>query len=189
VDAGLKPVQFGRVWVHSHPGNSPQPSCTDEETFDRVFGSCEQALMVIVAQGGKSYARMRFNVGPGGDVVIPVLVDYSRPFAGTDRAAWEAEYQANILADQSFLVSDGPVDLWDRPVYGGRRTTLPPGVHPDSGEARSIVEPPETFGSSLSPDQVTLAELADMDEYERDYVLAELGMSGDQLGLGGEGRL
>ena len=26
VDAGLKPEQFGRIWIHTHPGDSARPS-------------------------------------------------------------------------------------------------------------------------------------------------------------------
>jgi hypothetical protein len=185
----MKPVQFGRTWIHTHPGNSPEPSCTDEETFERVFGSCDYALMVIVARGGKSYARLRFNVGPGGDVVIPVLVDYSRSFAGSDLGAWEAEYKANIVTDWPFQIGNGPVDLWDSTPHGGRRAILPAGVHPDSGAASTVADSGEAFGSALGLDQVTVAELADMDDSEREYVLAELGISGDQLGLDREGWL
>ena len=96
VDAGRKPEQFARIWLHSHPGDSPQPSSTDEETFHRVFGHCDWAVMFIVARNGKSYTRLRFNVGPGGQMVIPVGVDFKSPFAGSDRDAWEAEYKANI---------------------------------------------------------------------------------------------
>ena len=96
VDAGRKPEQFARIWLHSHPGNSPQPSSMDEETFRRVFGSCQWAVMFVVAKGGKSHARLRFNIGPGGQLVIPVDVDYSQPFGPSDRVAWEAEYKANI---------------------------------------------------------------------------------------------
>ena len=29
VDLGRKPEQFARIWLHSHPGDSPQPSTTD----------------------------------------------------------------------------------------------------------------------------------------------------------------
>ena len=98
VDIGRKPEQFARIWLHSHPGNSPQPSATDEETFSRVFGRCQWAVMFIVARGGQSYARLRFSVGPGGQVVIPVEVDYSQPFSQSNQEAWELEYKANIKA-------------------------------------------------------------------------------------------
>ncbi|HKQ50412.1 MAG TPA: hypothetical protein VJZ71_20225 [Phycisphaerae bacterium] len=96
VMAGRKPEQFMRCWCHTHPGDSPTPSCTDEETFARVFGPSDWAIMFILAKGGQTYARLRFNTGPGGHLLIPVTVDYSQPFAGSDHAAWEDEYHAHI---------------------------------------------------------------------------------------------
>ncbi|MCA9147607.1 MAG: hypothetical protein KDB05_32775, partial [Planctomycetales bacterium] len=33
VDAGRKPEQFGRIWIHTHPGDCAEPSFRDEETF------------------------------------------------------------------------------------------------------------------------------------------------------------
>lgn len=32
---GLRPKQFARIWLHTHPGHSPEPSPTDDETFYR----------------------------------------------------------------------------------------------------------------------------------------------------------
>jgi hypothetical protein len=96
VDAGRRPQQFGRVWVHTHPGNSPQPSQTDEVTFARVFGRSNWALMFILARGGQCYARLRYNVGPGVDIELPVDVDYGRPFGGSDVEGWRNEYLANV---------------------------------------------------------------------------------------------
>jgi len=100
VDMGRRPEQFCRVWLHSHPGNSPSPSGTDEETFTRVFGRCQWAVMFIVAMDGKSYARLRFNVGPSGEVVIPVEIDYSQSFSQNEQEMWEAEYKNNITPSQ-----------------------------------------------------------------------------------------
>ena len=98
VDMGRKPEQFFRIWCHTHPGESPIPSGTDEETFQRVFGLCDWVVMFVIAQEGKTYARLRFNVGPGGQVLIPVEVDYSRSFERSNQDNWEAEYQKNIRA-------------------------------------------------------------------------------------------
>jgi len=98
VDLGRKPEQFARIWLHSHPGDSPEPSVVDEETFARVFGKCQWAAMVIVAQDNSTYARLSFNVGPGGQVLIPTAVDYSQAFGPTDHEAWEDEYTANVTA-------------------------------------------------------------------------------------------
>ncbi len=97
VDQGRRPEQFARIWVHTHPADSPLPSGTDEATFTRVFGSCDWALMFVIAENDKTYARLSFNTGPGGQVLIPARVDYSLDFPATDRQAWDAEYSANVL--------------------------------------------------------------------------------------------
>jgi hypothetical protein len=96
IDAGRQPEQFGRIWVHTHPGDSAHPSSTDEATFARVFGSCQWALMFILAAQGQVYARLQWNVGPRGCLELPVEIDYSQPFAGSDEDAWEDEYLANV---------------------------------------------------------------------------------------------
>jgi len=36
VDLGRKPEQFARIWLHSHPGDSPEPSVIDEESAPDV---------------------------------------------------------------------------------------------------------------------------------------------------------
>ena len=82
--------------MQPHPGESPQPSGTDEETFARVFGRCDWAVIFILARGGKCYARLRYNVGPGVDVELPVDVDYGHPFEASDWELWHDEYLANI---------------------------------------------------------------------------------------------
>ena len=99
VDEGRKPEQFARAWVHTHPGDSPMPSGTDEETFGRAFGSCDWAIMFILAKGGKTYCRLRFNVGPGGEAVLPVEIDYRQSFPGSDATTWLAEYEQNVHED------------------------------------------------------------------------------------------
>jgi hypothetical protein len=96
VDEGRRPEEFLRVFLHTHPGDSPQPSMTDEETFARVFGRTDWAVMFILARGGTCYARLRYNVGPGTDVELSVEVDYSRPFDGTDWELWHEAYLANV---------------------------------------------------------------------------------------------
>ena len=153
VDEGRRPEQFARCWIHTHPGNGPNPSCVDEETFARVFGGADFAIMLILANGGKVYARLRFNVGPGGEVLIPVEVDYGCEFAASDPEAWELEYQTNIDARHTELSFIGR----ERSRFGG------------------TVDSDEMFGSDMCVDDVTVAELADMDPSEREFVLGELG--------------
>src|SRR3954452_17839643 len=96
VDTGRKPESFARLWLHTHPANSAEPIGTDEATFSRVFGRSDWAVMFILASAGQTYARLRYNVGPGAEIHVPVEVDFGRPFAGTDLDAWKEEYQANV---------------------------------------------------------------------------------------------
>jgi hypothetical protein len=93
VDAGRQPQEFSRIWIHTHPGVSAGPSQTDEQTFERVFGSTDWAVMFILARGGQSYGRLRYNLGPGTDVVLPVEIDFGRSFAGSRECAWKLEYE------------------------------------------------------------------------------------------------
>ncbi len=99
VDRGLAPERFARIWIHTHPGNSAQPSVTDEETFARCFGTADWAVMFILACGGQTYARLRFRAGPGGALVLPVEIDFSEPFEASDWEAWDAEYVEAVMAE------------------------------------------------------------------------------------------
>lgn len=105
VEAGRVPEQFARIWLHTHPGDSPEPSCTDESTFQRVFGSCDWSVMAIVAQNGSTYARLRFNAGPGGEIKIPACVDYNCEFDASNLEVWKQQYMANVTEDTIFSLT------------------------------------------------------------------------------------
>ena len=111
VDLGRRPEQFARIWYHTHPGNSPMPSSVDETTFTEVFGRCDWAVMFILAKGGQSYARLRFNTGPGGAVLMRVKVDYSQAFSASDQEAWAKDYQSHVYpqAESTLFGKEG---LW-----------------------------------------------------------------------------
>jgi len=111
VDAGRKPAQFARIWIHTHPEMSAEPSLTDEETFARVFGRADWAVMFIVSKTDDVFCRLRFNVGPGGDLELRVHVAYDQPFGGSDIASWEAEYQAHVNSSADVLKAAGSDNL------------------------------------------------------------------------------
>jgi len=94
-DDGVPPQRFARIWLHTHPGASVTPSGVDEETFDRVFGRCDWAVMGILGKTGRVSARLRFAAGPGGALEIPCDVDWS---------LWPEYATSRHLADD--------VDLW-----------------------------------------------------------------------------
>jgi len=61
--------------------------------------------MFIVAQNGSTFARLRFNAGPGGEVKIPVCVDYSYEFDAADFEVWKQQYKANVTEDHTFSLT------------------------------------------------------------------------------------
>lgn len=98
VDCGRVPEQFGRLWLHTHPGDCPWPSGTDEETFARVFGRCHWAVMFILARGGDTSARLSHHAGPPVSLPIETRVDFTAEFPASDHVAWEAEYRRHVRA-------------------------------------------------------------------------------------------
>lgn len=96
VDSGRQPREFGRIWIHTHPDSCPEPSGVDEETFANVFGRSDWAVMFIIARRGATYARLRMNTEPFVEMELPIEIDYTSEFAGTDRELWLVEYQANV---------------------------------------------------------------------------------------------
>lgn len=102
VDLGRKPHQFARVWLHTHPGDSATPSGTDEETFTRVFGRCDWAVMAVLARGGDLTSRLRYNTGIRAEFEIKVKIDYSLPFGASDHEAWDKEYKETLVEDTYF---------------------------------------------------------------------------------------
>jgi len=112
-----RPEQFARLWIHTHPGDSAQPSGVDEATFERVFGQCDWSVMFIMAQNSSTYTRISFNVGPRGQVLIPTEVDFSNTFPASDQNQWDREYETHVYPEPSmgFLDSDPNRDhcFWD----------------------------------------------------------------------------
>jgi hypothetical protein len=118
VDQGLSPAQFGRIWLHTHPGDCPLPSITDEATFARVFGRTDWSVMGIVGKNDATFARLSFHVGPGGAWEIPVAIDFGQPFDASDPQAWDATYAAHITPEVRVMPSaaaqlpDGEIIPW-----------------------------------------------------------------------------
>lgn len=99
IDHGRRPEQFGRIWIHTHPDDSAEPSAIDRDTFQRVFGHCDWAVMAILARGGECFAELHWR--HGGPVSLPLKVEmvFSQPFPASDEAKWAAEYDTNVVID------------------------------------------------------------------------------------------
>ncbi len=59
---------FARIWIHTHPGNSPEPSLMDLRTFATSFGQCDWSVMMILAEDDSTFARLQFRTGPVGSI-------------------------------------------------------------------------------------------------------------------------
>jgi len=115
VDRKLPLDRCARLWMHTHPCASPEPSSTDERTFARVFGRCDWSLMFILGRTGLTYARLSFSAGPGGSQLLPVSVDWASwpawlaihngelPEVARE---WQAEFAANVRSEPLLVIPE-----------------------------------------------------------------------------------
>jgi hypothetical protein len=145
-ERGIPPSRSGRLWIHTHPGSSAIPSGTDEETFAGSFGSCDWSVMMILARGGETYARLAFGVGPKAQIEIPVQVDWSdwpRCLANNGLEVvqcvnrWQEEYALNIhpVSWPASAVLDAKTELQELP-----RPDYQPCFHADEMHAFPFLE-------------------------------------------------
>ena len=110
VDLKLTPERFARIWLHTHPGASVQPSRTDEETFTRVFGGCDWAVMFILGRTGKTFARLSLSGPVKIELELTTTVDWAQwpahAFEGPSLEylleQWADEYGSNINSAPRF---------------------------------------------------------------------------------------
>lgn len=93
---GLSMNDYARIWIHTHPGSSPQPSGTDENTFDTNYGESDWAVMFILAQGGSAYARIRIRKPLTTQFLAGTGIDWSVPFQATDETTWSSVYKNKV---------------------------------------------------------------------------------------------
>lgn len=102
IDQGYQPFECMRIWVHTHPGFSPNPSGTDEATFRDSFSLADWSLMVVLASDNSTTARLKLSVANGllsANRELDVMVDCSGEFGGVtidDAKRWEEEYQKYV---------------------------------------------------------------------------------------------
>jgi len=73
VDQGRRPEEFSRIWLHTHPGASAQPSHTDEETTR--FLNDVITLLVHVNPDGNDLVAEQFRVAAGERLSLQPLQD------------------------------------------------------------------------------------------------------------------
>ncbi len=111
---------------------------------------------------GRCRSRLRFSAGPGGQVKIPVCVDYGYEFDAADFEVWKQQYKANVIEDHTFSLT------------GKSRK--------DSGKQENETD---IFGgngfeeTSVFTSQDMLGEIDSMEPVEREIFMEELAIRSD----------
>ncbi len=83
---GYAPYQLGRVWIHTHPGNSTEPSGKDRHTFKTLIGQSAIGCMVIFGQNHTAQAWLLLTnpeqLQGQFELKIPVEIDWHCSYAG-----------------------------------------------------------------------------------------------------------
>jgi len=103
LDKELAPWQTHNILIHTHPGNSADPSIVDENNFRNSFANPDWAIMFIIANDGSTYCRIKANVGPGVERQLGVSIDWKAHFCESNVQAWEDEYKLKVTKIQTVL--------------------------------------------------------------------------------------
>ncbi len=121
VDQGLRPTEFARIWIHTHPGNSAEPKPVRRGDLGARVRGHRLGCDVYPGLWWAVLLPLEFHVGPGAAVELANQVDYRQPFAASDHRSWLAEYRARVqplvstaevkeLADTDWLAAEGGRD-------------------------------------------------------------------------------
>lgn len=97
--AGIAVNRFRKISIHTHPGNSPTPSSTDETAYKDYFIDHDWSILFILARGGDWYARYRVGRPVPVQMALDVRIDYQGDTRAVDdaaRADWDQEYTTYV---------------------------------------------------------------------------------------------
>ena len=116
-DQGIDNERWARIWLHTHPGMSPNPSQTDEKEFASNYASQQWAIMAILSTDGRTYCRLKSNVGPTITKELQIRVanglwyddnHVELPFEGDDHLSrWAAEYCDKVHISSGYSYGSG----------------------------------------------------------------------------------
>lgn len=96
---GIRIDQINRIWLHTHPEMSADPSRVDEETFQKL-ANCDYAVMGILSRTNDVYARIQHKSSKT-DYQIPIEVLWKEFPSSLENLAgktveWKKNYDENI---------------------------------------------------------------------------------------------
>ncbi len=103
-EMGLEPVQYGRIWFHTHPFGltQPSPSGGDDHTFERAFGDCNWAVMLVFSNNAMvPYAEIQ---APGSTPELrkrimnrfELNIEIEPNVTKAEAAKWGAEFDTHV---------------------------------------------------------------------------------------------
>lgn len=109
-DQGFSPGHCFRVWLHTHPGDSPEPSGTDWTQYEKLKTTYEYPwfAMLIISRTGKKFGRMFFSQGPGGESEVKWDVDWGYPGEEVIFEDWDEEYKTYVEVSKPKIVHAAP---------------------------------------------------------------------------------
>lgn len=119
-DAKVPMKQCARLWFHTHPEMSANPSHTDEATFANKFSDSEWSVMAILSKTNDTSARLKANIS-GYEVVeeldwvvdwksLPKLFDSTSMDTLTNR--WSDELRDLVATSQpGGVCGDEPIQV------------------------------------------------------------------------------
>ena len=154
-DLKLKPVQFFRVWIHTHPFKS-SPSKIDFSTCQEVLGKFDWFIMLIKGSDGFTCYLYVMGAMPV-RLSIEVVIDYSNPgLPSKILKNWTKTFTTGVIKEKlvtksySNVVGYSGGGHWSpegrRYLTGG--SDLVESVHKEiSGNVRETLREPRTLGA------------------------------------------
>ena len=163
---GYEIQQGMRVWFHTHPEMSANPSQQDEETFRHLTSNSDWYVMAIMSKLDMKYAR--YHVGAGTCKLsqeIPIEVDWSNFAVDLERVQkdydeWKSQLKTNVSQKDyrdGLQFDDGGVG-WQRALF----STLA------RGSGAAFVEDTEDYNLSDDPNVIFIDE-DELEWTQRDY--------------------
>jgi proteasome lid subunit RPN8/RPN11 len=89
-----------KIWIHTHPGNSPKPSSVDEETLKKMVENLsvdDYIVMFIIAKDSSTYCRLSLKTKFG-----IMTKELKCSYCCVENKDWEKEYDDHVEKKPAF---------------------------------------------------------------------------------------
>lgn len=137
VDAGISPNNCFRMYIHTHPGNSPQPSSVDNEQFDKLMQDYPWFGMIIFAKDLSTYARVKMTQGCGLEAELDLEIDWDVPCEPVDFNELDKIFDEKVSRKQTKIKFKTKFIEHDKHIHTRSKEDIPWWSYPeDTGDDR-----------------------------------------------------